>query len=210
MSFKDKFTDFHLDVIKEIGNIGAGNAATSLSTLLNRKVEMHVPSVKLVDFDEVVELAGGAEEMVVSVALKIDGEAPGSIFFLLPPRQAEQFIKQIAGLPSYVLPMDSVDEFTSSVLQELGNILSGSYISALSDFTGLELYLSVPSLSTDMAGAILSYGLLELSQVSDQAIVVETALHDENHENLTGHFFLFPDPDSYDRIFKALGVPSDE
>lgn len=211
MSFEERLTAIHLDVLKEIGNIGAAHAATSLSKLLDRKVDMHVPAVRLVEFDEVMELAGGAENEVVSVFLRIEGDAPGSMFFILSPEQAELFIGQMTGIPSSIY--DESDELAVSALQELGNILSGSYLTALSDFTNLDVYPSVPSLSLDMVGAILSFGLLELSQVSDQAIVIETSLTDcSDHHSaaIEGHFFLFPDPQSYLPLFKSLGVSSYE
>ena len=100
-----------------------------------------------------------------------------------------------------------------SALQELGNILAGSYLSALSDFTGLDLYPSVPAISIDMLGAILSYGFLELSHYSDIAIVIDTALIDANDDDqmgVEGHFLLIPDPQSFDIIFHSLGVAVDE
>ena len=99
-----------------------------------------------------------------------------------------------------------------SCLQELGNILSGSYLSALSDFTNLNIYPSVPSLTIDMVGATLSFGLLELSQVSDYAIVIDTVLEKEGNlfETINGHFFLLPDPNSFDVIFNSLGVATNE
>ncbi|RWZ60471.1 chemotaxis protein CheC [Halobacillus fulvus] len=209
MSFHDRFTSLHIDVLKEIGNIGAGNAASSLSRLLDRSIHMHVPDARIVGFDEVMELSGGADQEVVSVFLRMEGEAPGNMFFILNPEQAEQFIQQLTGLEA---GLKSGDELSSSALHELGNILAGSYLTALADFTGLELHPSVPSISMDMAGAILSTGLLELSIVTDQAIVIETALTDkaESGTNMEGHFFLFPDPDAYAVLFEALGVTKHE
>lgn len=207
-SFNEKFGPIQLDVLKEIGNIGAGNAATSLSKLLNKKIDMQVPDVQIVGFDEVMELAGGADNEVVSVFLRIDGHAPGSMFFVLPPEQADRFVRKMAGAASMNIK-ENDPLLVNSALQELGNILSGAYLTALSDFTHLDLHPTVPVLSQDMVGAILSMGLLELSQVSDQAIVIETTLSEEEDvtsEVIGGHFFLFPDPDSYDRIFTALGV----
>ncbi|MCG6171515.1 chemotaxis protein CheC, partial [Anoxybacillus sp. LAT_11] len=92
--------------------------------------------------------------------------------------------------------------------QELGNILAGSYLSALADFTRLNLHPSVPALAIDMIGAVLSFGLLELSRVGDYAILIDTAIYDERRpdESINGHFFLLPDPESFSTIFRALGV----
>ncbi|MFE8699098.1 chemotaxis protein CheC [Cytobacillus sp. FJAT-54145] len=213
MSFLDKFTSMHLDVLKEVGNIGAGNAVTALSKLLNKKVDMKVPNVRVVSFDEMMEMAGGAENIVASVFLRIEGDAPGSMFFVLPLQQATTFIQQMIGDTSFNFENPPYNELAISALQELGNILSGSYLASLSDLTKLSLYPSVPALSIDMVGAIISFGLIELSQVSDYAIVIDTALNEDNEgisESVKGHFFLLPDPDSFDIIFKSLGVAQNE
>ncbi|PKG24917.1 chemotaxis protein CheC [Niallia nealsonii] len=213
MAFIDNIQSLHLDVLKEIGNIGAGHAATSLSKMLNKKIDMQVPDVQIVSFGEIMELAGGSENIVAGVFLRIEGDVSGSMFFMLPIEQATNFVKDMIGDESIDLRHPPFDELPLSALQELGNILSGSYLSSLSDFTNLSLYPSVPALAIDMAGAIVSYGLIELSQVSDYAIVINTSINEENtgvSESVNGHFFLLPDPDSFHTIFKALGVTIDD
>lgn len=213
MAFLDKFSNVHLDVLKEVGNIGAGHAATALSTLLNKKIDMRVPHVRVVSFDEMMDMAGGPDNIVASVFLRIEGDAPGSMFFVLSLEQASAFIEQMIGDVDFSFEEPPYNELAMSALQELGNILSGSYLSSLSDFTSLDLYPSVPALSIDMVGAIISFGLIELSQVSDYAIVIDTALDDDDvsvSESINGHFFLLPDPDSFEIIFRALGVHLNE
>lgn len=213
MNFSEKnITGMQLDILKEIGNIGAGHAATALSVLLNKKIDMSVPDVKIVSFDEMIDMAGGPENVVAGVFLRIEGDAPGSMFFVLPLAQAEIFIRELPGNIPFCADELPYDEITLSALQELGNILSGSYLSSLSDFTKLSLFPSVPMLSIDMVGAIIGTGLLEISQVSDYAIVIDTALNDELQKTdaVNGHFFLLPDPESFKIIFKALGVPDYE
>lgn len=212
MTFLKSISDVHLDILKEVGNIGAGHAATALSTLMNKKIDMKVPSVRVVSFDEVMDLAGGSDNVVASVFLRIEGDAPGSMFFILPLPQAEKYIGQLTKNQSFSFSAEPDNELALSALQELGNILSGSYLSSLSDFTKLSLYPSVPALSIDMVGAVISFGLLELSQVSDYAIVIDTALDEEDAQltdSVNGHFFLLPDPDSFHIIFSALGVRVD-
>jgi len=210
--FLEKMTTFQLGVLQEIGNIGAGNAATALSTLLNRKIDMKVPSVNILSFEEMMEAAGGSETVVASVFLRLEGEAPGSMFFILPLSQAEFFIHQVTAEVSFSFNNPPYSEIALSALQEVGNILSGSYLSALSDFTGLTLLPSVPSLSIDMVGATISYGLIELSQTGDFAILIDTVLTgtDTSNEGIQGHFFLLPDPDSLEIIFTSLGVSNNE
>ncbi|QED47564.1 chemotaxis protein CheC [Cytobacillus dafuensis] len=213
MSFIKNISSMHLDILKEIGNIGAGHAATALSKLLNKKIDMKVPDVRVVSFDEMMNMMGGADNVVAGVFLRIEGDAPGSMFFVLPIEQATHFIQEMIGDESFNLELPPYNEIGISAFQELGNILSGSYLSSLSDFTNLSLYPSVPSLSIDMAGAIISYGLIELSQVSDYAIVIDTALNDDEGidlESVKGHFFLLPDPESFETIFTSLGVPQND
>ncbi|QPC48361.1 chemotaxis protein CheC [Mangrovibacillus cuniculi] len=208
-----RITSFQLEVLKEIGNIGAGHSATALSTLLGRKIDMKVPSVQVVSFDEMMEMAGGPDNIVVSVFLRIEGDAPGSMFFVLSLEQASRYIQQMTGEEDFSFSSPPYSEIGLSAMQELGNILSGSYLSSLSDFTNLSLFPSVPGLSIDMVGAIISYGLIELSQSSDMAIVINTTLTDDDNKNdnsLNGHFFLLPDPDSFAIMFSALGVDKHE
>ncbi|HWL13245.1 MAG TPA: chemotaxis protein CheC [Ureibacillus sp.] len=209
MSKIESITSLHLDVLKEIGNIGAAHAATSLSSLLNRKIDMRVPKVEMVSFNDMMELVGGAETVVVGIYLRIEGDAQGSMFFILPIERADQFIQSLINDDLFSFSKNQVSELGLSAMQELGNILSGSYLSALSDFSGMKLYPTVPGLSVDMFGAIISTGLIEISEVSDQVIVINTSIFEEgftNRNEVDGHFFLLPDPDSFMNIFKALGV----
>lgn len=202
-------TDMHLDVLKEIGNIGAAHAATSMSQLLNRKIDMHVPDVKLVSFDGMFELAGGAEKVVAGIFLRIEGDLSGSMFFVLPIQSANHFIKRLIGDDSFDFESTSVPEIGISAMQELGNILAGSYLSALSDFTRLKIFPTVPSLSVDMVGAIVSFGLIEVSHHSDDVIVIDTQISEESEDgtsSVNGQFILLPDPTSYRTIFRSLGV----
>ena len=209
MNSDEQINDMHLDVLKEIGNIGAAHAATALSQLLGRKIEMLVPKVNLVSFDEMFELAGGAEKIVAGIFLRIQGDLSGSMFFVLPVDSANQFIRNLIQDETFDFNVIPISEMGVSAMQELGNILSGSYLSALSDFTGLNIHPTVPSLSVDMVGAIVSFGLIEVSHYSDEVIVIDTRIIDEGDEEsstINGHFLLLPDPESYVTIFKSLGV----
>jgi len=209
MTFNNRITSWHLDVLKEIGNIGAAHAATSLSSLLGKKVDMKVPKVEMVSFDDMMDLAGGPENVVTGIYLRIDGDITGSMFFILPIEQSNRFIRSLIKDKTFDFQQPPVSELGISAMQELGNILSGSYLSALSDFTGLKIYPTVPALSVDMVGAIISVGLVELSHISDFVIVIDTAILEDDlteSESVKGHFFLLPDPESFDTIFKSLGV----
>lgn len=209
----NKLTSMHLDVLREIGNIGAGNAATSLSQLLDAKIEMLVPSVNIVSYDEMMELIGGPDEVVVATLFRVYGSVPSTVIFILTVQEAEALVRNMIDEPEFSLMKDdgSSNEMAISVLEEVGNIVTGSYISALADFANVNLQPSVPHLGIDMAAAVLTYGLIELSQVSDHAIVIDTKINSNGmNDAIKGNFFLLPDPDSLGELFKALGIDDNE
>jgi chemotaxis protein CheC len=199
--------DFQFDVLREVGNIGAGHAATALSKLIQKEVDMKVPQVNIIPFDEVADFVGGAEALVVTVFLRVEGDCPSNMFFIQDYDSARNLLAQLIGTEK-----DHQDALLSdmevSALHEIGNILAGSYLSSLADFTKLSLQPSVPALAIDMAGAILSYGLIELGRAGDFALTIDTAFF-EGNEQVKGHFFLIPDPDSLEILFRSLGVPLD-
>ncbi|WP_202128617.1 chemotaxis protein CheC [Paenibacillus dendrobii] len=195
-----------MDVLKEVGNIGAGNAATALSRLLNKPVDMAVPKVQLLPFEEISEKVGGAEQVVIAIFLRVEGDAPGNLFFILSPEAAKSLLKRLVGIHPEADGL--FNEMELSALSEIGNILAGSYLSSLADFTKLSMSPTVPALAMDMAGAILSYGLLQFGQMGDDALLIDTTFLEGDHE-VEGQFFLIPDPDSFAKIFQSLGVPVD-
>ncbi|GGF80162.1 CheY-P phosphatase CheC [Paenibacillus albidus] len=204
MELFKNFKDFKMDVLKEVGNIGAGNAATALSQLLNKPIDMAVPKVQLLSFEEITEKVGGAEEFVYAVFLRVEGEAPGNLFFILTPEAAMSLLGRVAGIE--LSGNSELSEMELSALSEIGNILAGSYLSSLADFTSLSMYPTVPALAMDMAGAILSYGLLQFGQMGDDALLIDTTFMEGKNE-IEGQFFLIPDPESFPKIFQSLGVP---
>lgn len=199
----DDLNNIQLDVLREIGNIGAGNAVTALARLLDRRVEMKVPIVKILEFHEVSETLGGAEIPVVGILLKMTGDLTGNIMFILQQRAAAMLVNMLMGRP---LETDQeFDEMDISALKEIGNILTGSYLSALSALTNLKIMPSIPDLAIDMAGAILSVPAIEFGKVGDTVLYIETEFA-EGNEKVVGDFFLVPDFDTYDVLLKALGV----
>lgn len=208
MSNFTNFDDFKMDVLREIGNIGAGNAATALSKLIQKDIDMKVPQVKVLTFDEIADFVGGAEALVVTVFLRVEGDCPSSMFFIVDYSSARNLLRQIIGMSQETEDDVPLTEMEVSALHEIGNILAGSYLSSLADFTNLNLQPSVPALAIDMAGAILTYGLIELGNSGDFALTIDTAFFEGNQE-VQGHFFLIPEPDSLEKLFSALGVPLD-
>lgn len=196
--------EFKMDVLREVGNIGAGHAATALSRLLDKPVDMAVPKVSFIPFEEIADRVGGAEEIVVAIFLRVEGEAPGNMFFLMSQLQARALLQ---GLLSFELSDGtSYTEMEMSALSEIGNILAGSYLSSLADLTGLPLSPTVPAIAVDMAGAILTYGLVQFGTMGDEALLIDTTFMEDDRK-AEGHFFFIPDPESFERLFRALGVP---
>jgi chemotaxis protein CheC len=195
--------DFHMDVLKEVGTIGAGHAATALSQLLDKPIDMRVPQVRFLPFEEIVEILGGAEKVVVSIYMRVVGDCPGHLFFMIDRSGAKQLLRHLAGI--HVLD-EAYSEMEISALCEIGNILAGSYLSSLADFTHLWMTTTVPSMTEDMAGAVLSFSLMQYGAMGDHALLIDTELF-AGKRQVEGHFFLVPDPGAFEAMFKALGVP---
>ena len=196
-------TPIQLDALREIGNVGAGNSATALSQIINKRIDMNVPNVALVPIEEVPDLVGGADAIVVGVFLRVYGKAPGNILFLMPQKSAFYLVDTLMGREHGTT--QKLDTMDMSALKEIGNILSGAYLNAFFNFTHISMLPSIPSLAMDMAGAILNVVLVQLGVMGDHAMVIETKFLAED-DGINGHFFLVPDPGSLGTLIKAVGV----
>lgn len=193
----------YFDVLKEIGNIGAGNATTALAQLLQTKVDMSVPKVSLLDFKDVGSIMGGEEQVMVGILLGVEGDITGSIMFLIEQSGAKHLVeKMMMGMGTS--EGDGFGEMELSALREIGNIITGAYLNALSGLTNLCIYPSVPDLTIDMAGAILSVPAIQFGIQGDQILLIQNNFFDE--VNLDGYFILLPDMESYATILGALGI----
>ncbi len=195
-----KLTPMQLDALSEVSNIGAGNAATALSQLLNRKIDMTAPQVNVITFDSIFT-GIGSEEVVAGVMVRVLGDAPGNILFVFDQETAFNIIEALTGSRD-----NELNEFGASVLCEIGNIISSSYMNAISKFTGLLLTPSVPAVSLDMVGAILSTSFIESGQFDDNVLDFETEFLQEDSTKLSGHFYYIPMPGSLEKILNILGV----
>lgn len=198
----NEMDEVHYDVLKELGNIGAGNATTALSQMLNMKIDMNVPKVALVGFDKLTTTICGEEEIVVGIYLSLEGDISGSMMFMLEQNSAHCLVNQLMGRD--INDADPFSEMDLSALQEIGNIIAGAYLSSLSTLTKLTITSSVPYLSIDMAGAILSVPAIEFGKLGDKALLIETQFGDEVLIN--GYFILIPELESYDKILTSLGL----
>jgi chemotaxis protein CheC len=199
----NKLSSFHLDVLTEIGNIGAGNAATALAKLLDKKIDMKVPRINVMKFSDVSNVLGGAETQVVGILLGVQGDINGSMMFILDDLSSKILVNILMNkLHGSEL---EYDEMSLSVLKEIGNILAGSYLSALSNLTNMNIMPGVPDIAIDMAGAILSVPAIEFAKDSDTVLYIENEFTD-GMESVLGDLFLVPDAASYEHLLHALGV----
>lgn len=194
--------DITIDVLKELGNIGSGNAATALATLISKKVDMDVPQVKILDFKDVPKILGGEEVPVVGIYFEMSGEIIGNIMFVLSLESGKNLTNILFNKKNNSMELDEMD---MSALSEIGNILASSYINSLSALTGLKLTISVPSLATDMAGAILSVPAIQYGHIADHVLFIETQFQ-EGDKKVTGNLFMIPEIDSFKKLLKSLGV----
>ena len=193
----------YFDVLKELGNIGAGNATTALASMLQCKVDMKVPQVRVLDFKDVGALLGGEEQEMAGVYLAVEGDITGSILFLVKKDVAHHLVKKLMG----DMASDEFGEMERSALKEISNIITGSYLNALSAMTNLVIYPSVPDLAIDMAGAILSVPAIEFGIMGDKILLIQSQISDDIE--IDGFFIMIPDMESYEKILKSLGIPID-
>jgi chemotaxis protein CheC len=194
-----KLSPMQLDVLQEVGNIGAGNAATSLSQLLNQKVDMTVPSVNIIPFDDIFSKIG-VEDVVIGVIVRVLGDIPGNILYTLDKETALKFISKLLGEKQ-----EQITEIGSSALCEIGNIISSSFMNAIAKLTNLVLTPSVPAVALDMMGAILSTTFIEAGQFDEYILDLETQFLQED-QKISGHFYYIPMPGSLEKILNSLGV----
>ena len=198
----DELSDMHIDALREIGNIGSGNAASSLAMMLSDQIDILVPVVRILDYEQVMEELGGPEQMIVGLLLCLDGDVNGMIMFLLHQNFANTLLASLIGEADVG---GTVDEMSYSALQEVANIMAASYVNAIADLTGFTINVSVPSMCVDMLGAILSVPAIHYANISDKMIFIEDKFHGKDL-NAPNHILLSPDVESLDKIMTSLGI----
>jgi chemotaxis protein CheC len=194
-------TDIQRDALGEIGNICAGNAATALSQVLNRKISIVVPRIFFIPIEEVPKAVGGPDALVAGLVLRVLGDIPGTILFIFSQKDALNLASFMTG--KAVSNGSVIADLERSALKEIGVILANAYLGALGTFVGVGLVPTVPELIVDMAGAMVDYILIELSCVAQFALLIESEFKEET-TSVTGHFFLIPNPAGLEIILKAI------
>jgi len=195
-----------LDAMREVANIGAGHAATALSQMTNRTIMITVPRVNISPLEDACDTVGTPDEVIAAILMHMMGDLTGRALLLFPQRSAQTLCDFL--LRREIGTTQEFGEMEQSALKEAGNILASAYLNALSDFMGMMLVPSVPSLVIDLSGAVLTSAHLNFGHDRDYAFCVETSFRLEGAtEPLGGHFLLLPDMASLRSIFDAIRLP---
>lgn len=195
------------DVLTELGNIGTGNAVTSLSQMMARQIDMERPVVRIMEFNEVPELLGGAEEVRVGVLLEIGRDIKGMFMFLISEPFLKIMLEGILGCEA--ADVHELDSLSLSAVGEIGNIMCCSYINALTKMMDIKVHVSVPDICIDMIGAILSVPMIHFAGMSDELLLIEDRYH-FGDTSIVSHVLFLPEIDSLERIFHVLGEEYEE
>lgn len=194
--------DISRDMLKEMGNIGTGNAVTALSKMLMHPVDIAAPELKIMECQEVCTLLNNAEELQTGIMVEVSGDIQGMFLFLLSEAFTMDVIGKILGAePENIVGLSDIEH---SLICELGNIMCGSYINALSAVTDMSLDVSVPDMCIDMGGAILSVPLSRFLRISDDILMIDN-LFQLDGASFRGRILFLPEPESLNAVLGKLG-----
>ena len=200
----EELSEMEFDVLKEISNIGTGNAATAISKMLDGQIGIEVPIIKFLNFSELGEIIGGAENEVIGILVTLQDDIDGMMMFVMDTRSASVVVNHLLQKDEEEA-ITECSEMVKSALAEFGNIIAGSYLSAISKLTGLKCSPSVPALSHDMAGAVLSVPAIEFGKVSNKVLLIQSVFN-YNNKKAEGFFILVPTLQAFNTIFDKLGL----
>lgn len=199
----EELGEHQMDVFREIGSIGNGNAITALSGILSEKISMELPEVNILEFNKAQKKIGEAEEIVGAVLVEMSGEISGLMMLILKKDFIKTMIRKVLAYePEDLLAMGEMEE---SLLIEVGNIMLSSYISALSSLTDIQIHLSVPQFSVNMLGGVLSMPMAMMGIESDKIMMI-TGAFSMGGEAMDSNILLLPDIRSLNVLMKKLGV----
>jgi chemotaxis protein CheC len=198
-----KLKPIQLDALREVANIGAGHAATALSQMTGQTIMINVPQINIAAIEDIPNQVGSDEEPVAAVLMKILGDLTGLALLVFPQPTA----LRLAGLMMKKENLQELGEIEQSAIREAGNILSAAYLNALSEFMGMILLPSPPTLAIDMSDAVMTSTFLEVAQGAEYVFCVETEFHlKELNESLRGFFLMLPDLASLTAMLRAIRV----
>lgn len=198
--------DNMLDVLREIGNIGSSNASSSLATMMGTSVNMGLPKCEMIPFSKIAEGFSSPEEIVAGILVQMSGDLEGFVMMVQTLDSAFSLMEILLGQKVECKTEDfqSVVE-TLQPIEEIGNILVGSYLSAISSMTGMRITPSIPVLSVDMVMALMNIPAVVYGSVGESALYMESNFYNET-AHVKGHYYMVPTMSSYDKLMKALGL----
>jgi chemotaxis protein CheC len=197
-------TDIQIDALKEVGNIGAGHAATALSQLIKKKIMISVPEVKVIRTQEIESLLGEPNTLVAGIIMNVLGDISSKIVLLLTRESALSLVDMLLQKP--IGSTKVLSEVGNSAIKETGNILAGAYMNSLNEFLGLMLLPSVPNLVFDIASAIFSSLSDGFDSMSTHILSIETQFSEANEHVIKGYLLLIPDVPSVRVLLQAIKV----
>ncbi len=203
MGVYDSLNEMQLDVVKEIGNIGAGNACTALSVLLGATVDMSVPNVQVLDFDSTSQYLGGDENDILGIRIDVTGDLEGMMFHIVRKPFAERIINTF--YEKKLEDLKHLDEMDTSVLSEMANITSGAYANSIATLTNLFVNIGAPIQSCATIGEILKIPFQEMVKPGEKILVIDEEFEiDEN--KIRSNMLLVLENNSLKKLFDKLGV----
>lgn len=199
----DEMNLLEMDVIQEIGSIGTGNAATALSSVLDQEVKMTIPAVHILGYNEALHQLGEPEEIVAAVLKKMSGEINGIMLFILKLDFINVVLERLLG--RVIKDFSELTVIELSAMEEIGNIVISSYITALSSLTGVEIQLSVPDIAVNMLGGILSVPMVEFGYETDKLLIINGKFI-IGGKVLNSDILMLPDIPSLNGLMEKLGV----
>lgn len=199
----DELSSIQIDTLREIGSIGTGNAATALSNMLGRKVNITLPEVRIMGYNEAIEWIGGPEEITAGVLVKLSGQINGIMLSVQPLEFVNLALESMLG--ETVTDYAQLSEMENSVLVEMGNIMISTFINALSGLAGLDISVTVPAFTVDMQGAILAVPMAEYGGQSDYIMTIGGNFVSDGKE-VPCRLLLSPDIRSLNFLLRKLGV----
>ena len=198
----EEVNERYVDVLREIGNVGAGNATTAIASMLGIRIDMSVPKVELLEASRLGSAICPEDEIIVGIFLEVQTDIEGSMMFVMRMDSARFLVNKLMGRDAE--DEKEFDDMDLSALKEIGNIIAASYLNALSTMTNLIITPSIPYIAVDMAASILSVPAIQFGQFGDNALFIQTEFGDDVMIN--GYFILMPEQSSYEKILTALGL----
>jgi chemotaxis protein CheC len=199
----DELNEFQISALSEIGNIGAGNAAAALADMMADTVMMSVPELQIIDVNSMTSILGGPENEMVGILVTMNQDIRGMLLFLLEKDFVCLLINVLMGKD--INDFAEISEMDMSAIMEIGNILAGSYTSAIAMMTDLDIRLSMPQVAIDMVGAILNYPAAHFGVMDDNLLFIEEDFLSEENV-IRSHLLIMPEPESLSLIFESLGM----